>query len=731
LKKNFMPILLALLLLTFTLFGAIFSYYKIVRQEELIRSTAHRQVIREISSRLETYQNLLLQTRSMFHVTQEVDRHEFSEYVKKLNLPKFYPGVQGVGFAQRVLPNEVKAHEKIIQKEISVYQIWPKGDRPLYFPIIYLEPQDWRNKRAMGYDMFSEVIRNEAMSKAIEENQAIMSGPVELVQETNEDPQVGFLIYVPVFKEDSNNEPEHLLGFVYSPFRSKDLFDQIMHSLADLHVDVEVVFEGRLAFDRYPDKEKNRESEKLFTSDISFLGKVWEVRTYPLPELYQQSNSFIPLLILFFGTLLTVIVTVFLLKTGIQARELKERSFSLQQIQDASRVLISKLELKDVLQSLTDIGLDLSKAQFGAFFYNTINEEGEAYMLYTLSGVNRSEFEKFPMPRNTEVFAPTFNGETILSRDITADSRFGKNAPYNGLPEGHLPVRSYLAVAVKSKSGEVIGALFYGHERPSIFSEREKDLIQGLSQQAAIAIENATLFQKAQKAIASREEFLNIASHELKTPITSMMLQFQSASRMIERENPIVYTPESVNKRVAISSRQLDKMLKLIEEMLDSSRISLGKFELQKTTFDFRKLAKELLERYEEQFRGQDVSVSIDLGPDEEVRFSGDEYRLEQVLSNILNNAIKYGDGSPIAVKFSWDAQEIRLSVKDQGSGISKENLPKIFERYERLVSATNVSGLGLGLYISKNIVEGHGGEILVKSELGHGSTFEVRLPRA
>jgi signal transduction histidine kinase/CHASE1-domain containing sensor protein len=730
LKKNFMPILLALLLLTFTLFGAIFSYYKIVRQEELIRSSAHRQVIREISSRLETYQNLLLQTRSMFHVTQEVDRKEFHEYVKKIDLPKFYPGVQGVGFAQRVLPKDIKLHEKFIQKEVPLYRIWPQGERSLFFPIIYLEPQDWRNKRAMGYDMYSEDIRHEAMSRAIKENQAIMSGPVELVQETKEDLQVGFLIYVPVFHAESNNEPERLLGFVYSPFRSKDLFDQIMLNLADLNVDVEVIFEEKLIFDRYPDKDKSLDSENSLTSDINFSGKVWKVRTYPLPDLYPQSNSFIPFLILFFGTLLTLIVTVFLLKTKSQARELEERSFSLQQIQDASRVLISKLELKDVLQTLTDIGLELSKAQFGAFFYNTVNDQGESYMLYTLSGVKRSEFEKFPMPRNTEIFAPTFNGETVISADITLDPRFGKNEPYHGMPAGHLPVRSYLAVAVKSKNGEVIGALFYGHKNANVFSEREKNLIQGLSQQAAIAIENATLFQKAQKAIASREEFLNIASHELKTPITSMKLQFQSALRMIEKKNPVVYTAESVNKRVEISLRQLDKMLKLIEEMLDSSRISLGKFELQTSSFDFRKLAKDLLERYEENFRGQDISVNIDLGPEEEIFFEGDEYRLEQVISNLLNNAVKYGEESPIEVKLSWNSQEIHFSVKDYGSGISKENLPKIFERYERLVSATNVSGLGLGLYISKNIVESHGGEILVDSEPKKGTIFEVVLPR-
>jgi len=127
-------------------------------------------------------------------------------------------------------------------------------------------------------------------------------------------------------------------------------------------------------------------------------------------------------------------------------------------------VLGSELDLAKLVQLLTDEATALCGAQFGAFFYNVTNESGESYMLYTISGVPREEFSKFPMPRNTAVFAPTFKGEGVVrSDDITKDPRYGKSAPYYGMPKGHLPVKSYLAVPVISRAGPVIGGLFFGH----------------------------------------------------------------------------------------------------------------------------------------------------------------------------------------------------------------------------------------------------------------------------
>ena len=159
--------------------------------------------------------------------------------------------------------------------------------------------------------------------------------------------------------------------------------------------------------------------------------------------------------------------------------------------------ITARLELQEIVQLATDAARELTPAAFGAFFYNVLSEAGESYMLYTLSGVEREAFSRFPMPRNTEIFAPTFNGDGIVRiADVLADPRYGRNAPYHGMPAGHLPVRSYLAVPVVLSDGDVAGGLFFGNPQPGMFSEQDERMVSGIAAQAAIAIENARLYER-------------------------------------------------------------------------------------------------------------------------------------------------------------------------------------------------------------------------------------------
>ncbi|WP_328617358.1 SpoIIE family protein phosphatase [Amycolatopsis sp. NBC_00355] len=167
-------------------------------------------------------------------------------------------------------------------------------------------------------------------------------------------------------------------------------------------------------------------------------------------------------------------------------------------LHSVGRQLTAQLDLGRIVQDATDAATKATGADFGAFFYNLINDVGESYTLYTLSGVPREAFAKFPMPRNTAVFGPTFDGTgTVRSPDITADARFGKNAPYHGMPEGHLPVRSYLAVsAISPTTGEVLGGFFFGHPGSARFTERHEYLAEGIAGYTAIALDNARLYER-------------------------------------------------------------------------------------------------------------------------------------------------------------------------------------------------------------------------------------------
>ncbi len=187
--------------------------------------------------------------------------------------------------------------------------------------------------------------------------------------------------------------------------------------------------------------------------------------------------------------------------------ELREEARALEVLNQTGIAVGAELDLERLVQRVTDAGVELSGAEFGAFFYNVLRPDGEAYTLYTLSGAAREAFEKFPMPRNTAIFEPTFRGTGPLrSADILADPRYGKSAPYHGMPPGHLPVRSYLAVPVHSRGGEVLGGLFFGHAQPGIFSARAERILLGLAAQAAVAIDNSRLYQTSRVEIAARTE---------------------------------------------------------------------------------------------------------------------------------------------------------------------------------------------------------------------------------
>jgi PAS domain S-box-containing protein len=181
---------------------------------------------------------------------------------------------------------------------------------------------------------------------------------------------------------------------------------------------------------------------------------------------------------------------------------LRQQTHRLETLNRIGIALSAELDLEKIVQMATDAGREISRAAFGAFFYNVKNEKGESYTLYTLSGAPREAFAKFPLPRNTALFGPTFKGEGVVRiGDVLKDSRYGKSAPYHGMPKGHLPVRSYLAVPVISRTGEVIGGLFFGHPEPDIFTADAEQHLVAIAAQAAIAIDNAKLYSTVQREL--------------------------------------------------------------------------------------------------------------------------------------------------------------------------------------------------------------------------------------
>jgi PAS domain S-box-containing protein len=425
---------------------------------------------------------------------------------------------------------------------------------------------------------------------------------------------------------------------------------------------------------------------------------------------------------------------------------LQEQTEVVETINRLGQFLSAELDLHKLVQGVTDAATDLTDARFGSFFYNVQNEEGASYMLYTLSGVPAEAFAHFPMPRATDLFGPTFRGEgTIRIDNVKEDPRYGKSSPYYGMPPGHLPVVSYLAVPVITRNGDVVGGLFFGHEEAGKFTERHERIIEGMAAQAAIAMDNARLFETAQKALkegekllaseqearktaetASRtkDEFLGLLSHELRTPLNAILGWSRMLSSPLD-EATYARAIESIERNAKLQSR-------LIDDMLDISRIISGKLRLDAQPVDLTSVVNAAVDTLRPAAEAKHIRVYVVLDYSAGVVL-GDATRLQQVVWNILSNAIKFTpkEGS-IQVSLERINSHIEVTVSDTGIGIDEDFLPYVFDRFRQAdsTSSKKFGGLGLGLSIVRQLVELHGGIVEAHNrEDVKGAVFTVKLP--
>jgi len=413
------------------------------------------------------------------------------------------------------------------------------------------------------------------------------------------------------------------------------------------------------------------------------------------------------------------------------------------------QIISAELDLQKIVQAVTDAATELTGAHFGAFFYNVLDEKGASYMLYTLSGVPLEAFSNFPMPRATAMFGPTFRNEgTIRIADVKTDSRFGKNSPYNGMPVGHLPVTSYLAVSVVSRSGEVLGGLFFGHEKAGVFSERDERIVEGLAAQAAVAMDNAHLFEsikrerikaeeaakenerlfnEAKEANRLKDEFLATISHELRTPLNAIS---GWSSLLLSKSLDAAATQRAIET----INRNAKSQAQIIEDILDVSRIITGKLRLDVRLVDPSKVISAAVESARPAADAKSIRLQTLLDP-HAGPVSGDPDRLQQVIWNLISNAVKFTPkNGRIQVRLERVNSHVEISVSDTGQGIAADFLPYVFERFRQGDSSTSRThgGLGLGLSIARQLTEMHGGNISVSSSgVGEGTTFVVALPVA
>ncbi len=275
--------------------------------------------------------------------------------------------------------------------------------------------------------------------------------------------------------------------------------------------------------------------------------------------------------------------------------------------------------------------------------------------------------------------------------------------------------------------GKILGAVtFVSAESGRKYDQHWVEVAEELGRRTALALENSKLYKLSQKAIEVRNDFLSIASHELNTPITSLKLQLQMVKKTLTMNKGGEFPLDRFSKSVEASVKQVDRLIALIQVLLDVSRIQSGKFTFSFGQVNAAELLSEVVDRHQEILVNSDCELKVKV--DEELTVNWDKTRIEQVITNLLTNAIKYAPGK-IELCLKQEQENIRILVKDHGQGIPKDKLQVIFDRFERVTSNESVSGLGLGLFIVKQIVDGHHGMIEVVSEPGDGTCFILTLP--
>ena len=453
---------------------------------------------------------------------------------------------------------------------------------------------------------------------------------------------------------------------------------------------------------------------------------------------------------------------------------LREETRALEVLNRTGTTVAAELDLQKIVQSVTDAGVDLTRAAFGAFFYNVLDDAGESYTLYTLSGAPREAFSQYPMPRATKIFAPTYEGEGIIrSDDILADPRYGHEAPHYGMPPGHLPVRSYLAVPVVSRAGEVVGGLFFGHPEPGIFNERSERVIAGLAAQASIAIDNGRLFQEAQRELDQRR-LAEKALQELNATLEEQVLSRTRDLRDREEALRQAQKMEVVGQLTGGVAHDFNNLLQVVVGNLeilqrnlptDSGRLRRSadnamngarraasltqrllafsrRQPLDPRPLDPNKLVSDMSDLLHRTL-GETILV--------ETVFSAGLWRTEadanQLESAILNLAINARDAMPSGGKLTIETantrideayasvhaevnpgQYVAICVSDTGCGMSRETLARVFEPF--FTTKEPGKGTGLGLSMVYGFVKQSGGHVKIYSEVGEGSTVKIYLPR-
>ncbi len=707
--SHLLPVLVLCLCLavTYYLWSLAYQFSKQELQQQFDFRANEIEIL--IKQRLRAYAEVLHGGRGLFIASDTVSRDEFKVYINELDIEKFYPGIQGVGFSILIPAGKKQQHLAAIRSEgFSDYNIRPEGVRELYSAIIYIEPFSDRNLRAFGFDMYSETVRRTAMDRAWRNNEIAFSGKVTLVQESGKNVQAGFLMYLPVYRKGADistlaRRLANFRGWIYAPFRMDDFMQAVLEKESKINPDVDLdIYDGKqplfqaLLYNR--NNDSLTESQSVFSTrkQIAIAGNSWLLHIHSHADFEKQIDLRQAYLTAGVGIVITLMLTTI---TWLLANS-RRRAFALAQKISAD-LIERETRYQQMFEGSSSIAVLIDLKNGNIIDANPAASSFWGYSIEKLRTMNIGEIDTRPI---TEVL-PLF--ELILSKSqhVYAQHR---------LSDGQIKEVEIYANAIVYQGQMVIHSIV--HDITT--RKQQEEEIRRLSDSA---LNKAKL--EAEKANRVKSEFLANMSHEIRTPmnaITGMLhlaLKTELTAKQRNYLNKISYAAHS--------------LLSIINDILDFSKIESGRLELETAPFSLDEVLRYIADIVEMNAKQKNIVVATLVNEGTPRWLIGDTLRLSQILINLASNAVKFTEQGKIIISVKPELRDaeavvLRFSVQDSGIGMTSTQIEKLFQPFSQADSSITrrYGGTGLGLTISKQLVEMMGGKIRVESEPGKGSTF-------
>ncbi len=687
-----------------TVMTTIYVWYNAEEKDSIRFNTFIRYIEDEMSSALNSNINVLRAASGLFIVKQDATYNDFRAFARGMEIRNNFPGIEGLGYARRVQQEELDLFLSEMHTMVGEsFRVHPESSASEYFPVTYLQPLELNGFRDFGYDLSSEPLLMKAMQRAADLGVPFATDKITLV-----DGVEGFVIYSPIYRNDVmpttiEERQTQLAGFVYSPLHMQNFMRKILDPVENNEFQIKI-YDGKvISSENLVFTNESKETDdtlmgvlvemarknlgsRALTVIVPVEGHFWTVELTTTPSFFGGSDRrFIPLIVLL-GFLMSLL-TFINMRNQIMSREVSEQRTS--EIRNSRDALIKSESLKDsILNSMNSM-------------VAVLDENGE------IIRVNRTWKRFF----GTSFLKGNYISEANKFMNISEDEVSRKQ--YESIVEG---IRSIL----NNDNSEFTIEYTLEKEGKNYWFLMYASRLAFPNHGVVMSSANITELKKLEK---QKEEFIGIASHELKTPVTSVKAYAQILhKRFSDRGDEI--SAGLLDKM----NLQIDRLTKLIRELLDTTRMEGGtlSFNMEKISIDA--LVAEVVEEMQRISSTHKIRIVGESG----TSVYADKDRTSQVLVNLISNAVKYSpDSTEVTVEVVRKEKMVKVAIKDLGIGIPIDDQLKIFDRFYRVggISGSTFGGLGLGLFISKEIIERQGGHIWVDSEEGKGSVFSFTLP--